>query len=469
MSKNDKYEKMINTPVEKLVLSLSVPTIISMLISNIYNLADTAFVGKLGNSASGAVGIVFGFMAILQAIGFLFGQGGGSILSRQLGAKEEDKASVTASVAFFSAFFISFLVALVCGCFLQPIVMFLGSTDTIAPYASVYICCILMAAPFLVTSFTLNNFLRYEGRAFLGMIGMMTGAVLNILGDYILMQVLGMGIEGAGISTAVSQLISFSILFSMFARGKTTAKISFDIFWQCIQGKMEDAVFGCALGVVVSTGLPSLLRQGLSSIVSIVLNEQAGKYGDEGVAAMSIVARVGFFVFSVSLGIGQGFQPVGAFNYGAKRFDRLRKAFRFTVFISTAVLLVTSTICYLLSDHIIHVFRDDPTVIEMGTRALKLHCLGQMFIPFCMSMEMCLQCTGRKVSASVISVIRNGVVFVPLLLIMEKLRGFAGIQEAQPLSFAIAAIPVVFIAMHYFRTLQEEEDGLGIEEEQLFE
>ncbi len=459
MNKNNKYDKMINTPVEKLVLTLSVPTIISMLITNIYNLADTAFVGKLGNSASGAVGIVFGFMAILQAIGFMFGQGGGSILSRQLGAKEEEKASVTASVAFFSAFFVSFLVALICGFLLNPIVMFLGSTVTIAPYASVYICCILMAAPFLVTSFTLNNFLRYEGRALLGMVGMMTGAVLNILGDYILLEVYGMGIEGAGISTAVSQLVSFSILLSMFARGKTTTKISFGIFMKCLRGKIADVTFGRHLGSIATTGLPSLLRQGLSSVASIVLNEQAGKYGDEGVAAMSIVARIGFFVFSVSLGIGQGFQPVGSFNYGAKRFDRLRKALRFTVIISTVILFVTSSICFLLSGNIIHIFRDDPKVIEMGTRALRLHCIGQLFIPFCMAMEMCLQCTGRKISASVISVIRNGVIFVPLLLIMAKYRGFAGIQEAQPLSFAIAAIPVVFITMYYFKTLREEESA----------
>lgn len=459
MNANDKYQKMIGTPVEKLVISLSIPAIISMLITNIYNLADTAFVGTLGNSASGAVGIVFGFMAILQAIGFLFGQGGGSILSRQLGAKEDEKASVTASVAFFSAFFISFLVALLCGSFLHSVVMLLGSTETIAPFAEIYICFILMAAPFLVTSFTLNNILRYEGRAFLGMIGMMSGAVLNILGDFILMGVLGWGIEGAGLSTAVSQLVSFSILLSMFARGKTTSKISFRIFLDCLKNKKEGMFFASVFGGITATGLPSLLRQGLSSVASIVLNEQAGQYGDEGVAAMSIVARVGFFVFSVSLGIGQGFQPVGAFNYGAKRFDRLKKAFRFTVLISTVILFITSSICYLLSGNIIHIFRDDPTVVEMGTRALRLHCIGQMFIPFCMAMEMCLQCTGRKLSASVISVIRNGLVFVPTLLILAKFRGFAGIQEAQPLSFAIAAIPVVFIAMHYFKTLQEEEEA----------
>ena len=314
------YKKMTETPVPKLILMLGLPTTISMLVTSIYNMADTYFVGQIGTSASGAIGIVFGLMAIIQAFGFMFGHGAGSIISRSLGAKNLERASVIASTAFLCAALAGLLLSVFGLLFINPLMRLLGSTDTILPYARTYAIFILLAAPFMASSCVLNNVLRYEGRAALAMIGLVSGSLLNIFGDWLLVSRLDMGVAGAGISTAISQTISFCILFSMFLRGKTDSKVKFK--W--ITKDFKDVLLIC------QTGLPSLMRQGLSSISTMVLNGQAGIYGDAAVAAMSIVNRICFLIFSVGLGIGQGFQPVSAFNYGAKKYDRVRKGFYFT-------------------------------------------------------------------------------------------------------------------------------------------
>lgn len=446
------YEKMTQTPIPNLVLGLSVPTMISMLITNVYNLADTAFVGKLGTSASGAVGIVFGFMAILQAIGFLFGQGCGSILSRKLGQKDEEGASVVASTGFFAAFILALIVEIICFFFLDDLVIGLGSTITIAPYAKTYITYILFAAPFVVTSFTLNNILRYEGKAMLGMIGMMSGAILNIGGDALLMFYFHLGIAGAGISTAVSQLISFGILLSMFLRGKTQCKIS-PVLLLAEGTKITEMSLVRRLADICSTGFPSLLRQGLTSITTVLLNSNAAVYGDEAVAAMSIVSRITFFVFSLAIGIGQGFQPVSGFNYGAKKYGRLRNAFWFTFYFSEILMIVLTIVLLILSGDLIQFFRDDVRVIEIGTRALRLQGLGIILIPFCMVTEMMMQSTGQKWSATFLSASRNGVFFIPALLLLARFRGLAGIQEAQLVSNILSLIPTIIIALWFFKKI----------------
>ena len=434
---------MTKTPVSTLIIKLSIPTIISMLVTNIYNLADTAFVGQLGNSASGAVGVVFGFMAILQALGFMFGNGSGSIISRMLGNKDTENASKIASTGFFSALTSGVLVSVLSFIFLNPLVMFLGSTTTIAPYAQTYISFILFAAPFMTTSFLMNNILRYEGKATLGMIGLLIGAVLNIIGDPIFMFVLNMGIAGAGLSTALSQVISFSVLLSMFLRGKTVTKFSFKL----ISRNYKDFLN------ILATGLPSLLRQGLNSITTVLLNNYAAVYGDEAVAAMSIVSRVIFFTFSIALGVGQGFQPVCGFNYGAKKYGRLRQAFTFTFVLAEIVVVIMAIPLLIFSNGIIGVFRDDLRVIEIGTRTLILQGISQLFLPFCMTCEMLLQSTGKRLYASLLSAVRNGLFFVPSLIVLANLRGLSGIQEAQPLAVALAFIPSVFFAVDFFRKL----------------
>ena len=438
---------MTKTSIPRLIICLSVPTILSMLVTNIYNLADTAFVGQLGNSASGAVGVVFGFMAILQAVGFMFGQGSGSIIARLLGAKDKGKATVIASTGFFCSMLLGLVIEILGFLFLDPLVMALGSTETIAPFAKIYISFILLAAPFMTASFVMNNILRYEGKASLGMIGLMTGGILNMIGDPIFMFGFHMGIAGAGLSTALSQCISFGILLSMFLRGKTECRLSIHNMTRQPADILN----------IVTTGLPSLLRQGLNSLTTVLLNSQAAVYGDTAVAAMSIVSRISMFVFSFALGIGQGFQPISGFNYGAGKYKRVRKAFCFTSILSEGVITVIAFLVILCSEGLIQIFRNDAAVIAIGTRALHLHCISLLLLPICMVTEMQLQSTGQKFGASLLSSLRSGLFFIPLLLILAKVRGLSGIQEAQPLAYVFAFIPSLFFAIWFFHKLPKED------------
>ena len=442
------YKKMTETPVEKLVASLAVPTVLSMLVTNIYNLADTAFVGTLGNSASGAVGVVFGFMSILQAVAFMCGQGAGSIMSRSLGHKDQETATRYTSTGFFLSLIAGGLIGLISFLFLDPLVYALGSTETIAPYAKTYIFWIILAAPFMSASLTMNNLLRYEGRAKLGMMGLMTGGVLNIAGDAILIFGLHLGVEGAGISTAVSQFLSFLILLYMFLSGRTQTKIRIS----CVDWRLK------TVGNVAATGFPSLLRQALNSVATILLNSRASVYGDAAVAAMSIVSRISFFVMALAIGIGQGFQPVSSFNYGAAKYDRVKKAFWFTFGLSEILLILTVIPVYIFANPLIRVFRDDAEVADLALRALRLQALTLVTVPITMVTEMGFQSTGQRVLAAVASSMRSGVVFIPVLLILASVRGMAGIQEAQPVSYVIAFFISLYMSRIFMKRVDQKEE-----------
>ncbi len=441
------YEKMTGTPVEKLIVSLSIPTIISMLISNIYNIADTAFVGRLGTSASGAVGIVFGFMAMIQATGFLFGQGSGSIISRLLGAKDNAQADITGSTGLFYSFFFGLMLTTFGLIFIDPIITFLGSTPTIAPYARQYITYIMLAAPFMTTSYTMNNLLRYEGKAFYGMISMMTGAILNIALDPILMFGLKLGVAGAGISTALSQVVGWAIMISMFISGKSELRLSV----KKISFKLS------LLGNIVATGMPSMIRQGLNAACTILMNSTAKPYGDAAIAAMSIVTRVSFFTFSLSLGIGQGFQPVSGFNYGAGKYSRVRSGFRFGLIVSQICMVMFASVVFIFAPQISGALRDDPEVIVIATRAMRLMAVSQLSMPITVMTEMLLQTTGMRLKASILSAMKSGLILIPALLILSRLRGLNGIQEAQPLSLVLSVIPAVIFAKAFFDQLPGED------------
>jgi len=453
MTKTDEqtahYKKMTETSIPGLIGALSVPTVITMLITNIYNLVDTAFVGTLGNSASGAVGVVFGFMAILQAVGFLCGQGCGSNLSRALGQKDRTLANRYGFTGFAMSFAFGLIITVFGFIFIRNIAYFLGSTDTIYPYAKTYLMFIIGSAPFITSSFTLNNILRFEGKAALGMRGMLAGAVLNIAGDALFIFVFRMGIAGAGLSTALSQVVTFVILMVQFMRNKSQISMSPQYF-------TTDAA---VITGILATGLPSLIRQSLGSISTIILNNSAGVYGDEAIAAMSIVTRTGFFVMALALGIGQGYQPVCGFNYGAGKYSRVRKGFWFTVSAAFAVVTVPGILAVIFSSSFIHIFRDDPVVISIADRAMKLNFISMMFMPLCMITEMGLQSTGQKMLASVSAMLKNGLVFIPVLIIMTKFRGLSGIQEAQPLTYMIDVViclPFTFIFLNKLKKLEKQ-------------
>ena len=322
----------------------------------------------------------------------------------------------------------------------------LGSTPTIAPYAKTYIRYILCAAPFMTSSFSLNNILRYEGRAFFGMIGLLTGGILNIAGDAVFIFGIGMGIGGAGLSTAISQIVSFCILLSMFVRGKTQTKLH--------PGYLT--LQAALIGNIMATGLPSLLRQGLGSLSTIILNKACGVYGDSAVAAMSIVNRIIFFVFSVALGFGQGFQPVSGFNYGAGKYKRVRRAFWCTLVMGEIFIVIVSLIVAMNPDEIIALFRDDPDVVAVGHRALMLQCMALPTLPLCMITEMLFQSTGQRAGAAVLSSLRSGIFLIPALILLSYYRGLTGIQEAQAVAFVLSFVTSLFFLIWYLKRLPKE-------------
>ena len=440
------YDKMTKQPVGSLVITLGIPTTISMLVTNIYNMVDTMFVGKLGTSASGAVGIVFGFMSILQAFGFLFGQGAGSIISRRLGNKDEDSASVVASTAFFSSMFMGLLIGILGTVFNTKMVYLLGSTDTILPYAKTYSLFILAAAPFMTSTFTMNNILRFEGKASLSMVGLMTGAILNMVGDPILMFGLDMGIAVAGLSTAISQFVSFCVLLSMFLSGKTQSKLSV----------MKITREFNVLFDIVATGFPSLVRQGLQAVSTMILNQQARIYGDAAVAAMSIVSRISFFIFAVGLGIGQGFQPVCGFNYGARKFSRVKEAFSFTLVAGEVLLGMFAVAGLLFSNQAIAVFRDDAEVIAFGTPALRYQCMALFLNPLIVLSNMTLQSTGQRAWATFLSMMRSGLYLILMLYIITYTMIARGIQLAQPVSDVLSFATAITVIVNFIRKLPED-------------
>ncbi len=437
------YEKMTQEPVGPLIIKLGIPTTLSMLVTNIYNMVDTLFVGKLGTSASGAVGIVFGFMAILQAFGFMYGQGAGSIISRRLGRKDETSASKIASTSFFMAIFTGALIGLFGLIFINPFMYLLGSTDTILPYARTYVFYILLAAPFMTSCFVLNNILRYEGKASLAMIGLMAGAILNMAGDPVFMFAMNMGIAGAGLSTALSQVVSFIILLYMFLTGKTQSKLSIRKFSRNIRDIAD----------IMATGFPSLVRQGMSSISTMMLNQQARIYGDAAVAAMSIVSRISMFIFSVGLGMGQGFQPVCGFNYGAGKYSRVKKGFFFTVAMGEVMMGSLAIVGIICAPWAIGVFRDDAEVIAFGQNALILQCIALFSHPLVVLANMTLQSTGKRAGAAFLSMLRSGLYFIPVLYIMTYIAGPVGVQTAQPIADVLAFITTIPFIVHFFRKL----------------
>ena len=441
------YKRMTEAPVAPLIARLAVPTTISLLVTSIYNLVDTAFVGTLGTSASGAVGIVFGYMSIIQAFGFMFGMGSGSIIARLLGQKNVDEASVTASTGVVLSFLTGLAISLVSAAFLTPIVFLMGSTETIAPYAEEYLRFMIISAPFMTSSFTMNQILRLEGKATLGMVGMTAGCLLNIAGDATFMLGMGMGITGAGLSTAISQVVSFFILLGMFLRGRSTTRLSLKLV-SATPARVAD---------IAATGLPSLIRQGLNSITTMLLNSQAALFGDPAVAAMSIVSRIIFFAFSLTLGTGQGFQPVAGFNYGARRFGRVRQAHRVTIYIGEALVAAILVILLLYPAELLRIFRDDPAVVEIGVRALRLQAVSLLLLPLIIATEMLYQSTGHKLGASIMSLLRGGLIFIPLILILPQFRGLAGVQEAQAIANTLMFLPAIGFAAHFFRNLPEQQ------------
>lgn len=438
---DEHYQKMTQTPVSRLIVRLGIPTTISMLITSIYNLADTYFVGTLGESQQAATGILFTLQAIIQAIAFMLGHGSGSFVSKALADKNRDEATEYVSTAFFTGALSGLSLSLFGLAFLSPFMRLLGSTETILPYAKDYGMWVLLACPFMVCSIVLNNNLRYEGKAFYAMIGLTSGGILNIFGDYLFVRVLEMGVYGAGMATAISQIISFSLLLFFYIR--------------MAQSKISIRAISRSLSVylgICKVGFPSLIRQGLSSISSGLLNNLTKPYGDAAIAAMSVVNRYYMLVMCVGLGIGQGFQPVAAFNYQAKKYTRVKKGLTFTTTFGFIFVGTLSLISFCFAEPIFALFQKSAAVAEIGVPALRYATVGLLFMPLSVPVNMLYQSIRKAGTASFLSLLRSGLILIPVVLIGVTLWGRLGIQIAQPLSDAITGLISIPFSLHFLKS-----------------
>lgn len=441
------YVRMTQTPVGRLIVSLAVPTLISMLVTAVYNIGDTYFVSKLGTSASGAVGIVFSLMAIIQAVGFTIGMGSGTRISRLLGAQRADEANTVAASGFLAAVTFGMFLTVFGLLFIDDLMRLLGATETILPYARDYAGYILYAAPVMSVSFLLNNILRAEGKARFAMVGLTTGGLLNLLLDPLFIFGLDMGIAGAAVATAISQCVGFCILLSWFLRGKTIVLL-------------DTAAISRSLGTylkIFKNGFPSFCRQALASAATIALNVSAAVYGDAAVAAMSIVGRLFMFVFVINLGIGQGYMPVAGYNYGAGRFDRVKAAFMFTLKVTSVMMTISGIAAFMAAPVLIRLFIEtDADVVNIGVVALRAMCLAMPLIPLGVVCNMTFQSIGRSWTATVLSLARQGIFFLPLILTLPGFIGLTGVQITQPLADALTFLSCLPLAFGFFRSLEKE-------------
>lgn len=437
--------KMTQTPVSRLILRLGIPTTISMLISSIYNMADTYFVGNVGESAQAATGVLFTLQAILQGIAFMLGHGGGTYVSKHLAEKDTETATMYISTAFFTGAAVGILISVAGLLFLEPLVLLLGSTRTILPHAMDYGLWILIACPFIICSLILNNGLRYEGKAFYAMFGLTTGGILNIFGDYVLVSRLGMGVYGAGLATAVSQMISFCILLFMYMK-MAQSTISLKTV------SRNPGIYGA----ICRVGLPSLIRQSLTAMTSGVLNNMTKPFGDAAIAAMSVVNRYSQFLMCVGLGMGQGYQPVAAFNYQAKKYSRVKKGLVFTIGFGVVFIGGVSLCSIFLAEPIIGIFQKAPEVIAVGSVALRFAAVGMMFAPLSVPVNMLYQSIQKPTISSVLSLIRAGAITIPILLLAVPRIGITGVQIAQPTADIVAGLISIPFIIHFLRLPLED-------------
>ena len=446
----DQRRRMLETPVQRLILTLALPTIASMMITSIYNMADTYFVSQINTSASGAVGIVFSVMAIIQAVGFTIGMGVGSVSSRLLGQNHVQQAAVYASSAVVAAIFCGGLLTALGLVFLDRLVWLLGATVTIYPYALDYATYILWGAPVMCVAFTLNHLLRWQGKANRSVIGLGTGGILNMLLDPIFIFGLDLGIAGAAIATLLSQCVSMCILASFFLLGQSDIKVSPRYISR--SPRVYITIF--------ESGMPSFFRQGMASLATVALNANAGVYGDAAVAAMAIVTKVFNFLLSAVIGFGQGMQPVVGYNYGARKYDRVKQAALFSLRFCTVILTVAALLGGIFAPQVITFFRDDPMVIDIGTRAFRYQCISLPLGATLVFANMLFQSVGKYWRASLLALTRQGLFFIPLVFLLPARFGLTGLELTQTTSDFIAfAVSASMLLCYFLREFPRETAG----------
>lgn len=440
---SDKYTFLTQAPVHRVIGAMAIPTIISMLLTSMYNLVDTFFVGKINTQSTAAVGIVFSVMFFIQAFSFFFGNGSGNYISRQLGAQNTKDAEVMASTGLFYTLVFSLIVMLLGWFFLEPISILLGSTPTILPYTRQYLGISLLGTPFIMGTFCINNQMRFQGFTKYSVYGAISGSIINCLLDPVFIFGFSMGVSGAAVASVIGQICGFIILLIMSQKDGvihyTHRRISFE---------------GRFVKEIIAGGTPSISRQGLASVSTIALNSVAGDYGDAAIAAMSIVTRISMFIFSVIVGLGQGFQPMCGFCYGAKLYDRVKEGFWFSTKIGTFFLLFWSVVLIIFSGEVVSLFRDDPEVIAIGIPALRYQMIIFPACSFMMMANMMMQTCRKTIRANILAASRQGLFFIPLIFVLPYFYGLFGVEICQAVSDVISLIVTIPIVWSAFKEMR---------------
>lgn len=440
---SDKYTFLTQAPVHRVIGAMAIPTIISMLLTSMYNLVDTFFVGKINTQSTAAVGIVFSVMFFIQAFSFFFGNGSGNYISRQLGAQNTKDAEVMASTGLFYTLVFSLIVMLLGWIFLDPISILLGSTPTILPYTRQYLGISLLGTPFIMGTFCINNQMRFQGFTKYSVYGAISGSIINCLLDPVFIFGFSMGVSGAAVASVIGQICGFVILLIMSQKEGvihyTHRRISFE---------------GRFVKEIIAGGTPSISRQGLASVSTIALNSVAGNYGDAAIAAMSIVTRISMFIFSVIVGLGQGFQPMCGFCYGAKLYDRVKEGFWFSTKIGTLFLLFWSVVLIIFSGEVVSLFRDDSEVIAIGIPALRYQMIIFPACSFMMMANMMMQTCRKTIRANILAASRQGLFFIPLIFVLPYFYGLFGVEICQAVSDIISLIVTIPIVWSAFKEMR---------------
>lgn len=444
MRKQDNFTFLTTAPVSRVIPAMAVPTIISMLVTSIYNLVDTYYVGLINTQATAAVGVVFPVMAIIQSIGFLFGQGSGTYMARHLGARRLDEARQMAATSFVGSIVCGVLMAIVGLILLKPLSILLGSTPTILPYTMQFMGVILLGAPLMTASMVINNQMRFQGNATHAMYGMISGALLNVILVPLFMFTFGLGILGTAIGTVLSQFFGFIVLWVMSRRGENIpiqlSQASYKWHYQ---------------KEILKGGTPSLTRQALASVATLMLNVAAGTYGDAAIAGMSIVSRLAFIIFAIIIGIGQGYQPFCGFNYGAGLYQRLRKGFYFTIMLDLVVILLMCGPAFALAERLVYLLRNDPEVVAVGAVALRWQLVALPMAAVVTVCNMTLQTTGQSLSANILAAARNGIFFIPLILILPHFLGLKGVEICQAVCDVLAFLLALPLIIYFFKGINK--------------
>ena len=431
----ERYRDMTETPVPRLITRLSIPTIISMLVTAIYNAADTFFVGRISTEATAAVGLAFSAMAVIQALGFFCGQGSGNYLSRMLGAGKQEEAEKMAATGLALSMILGVVVAAASVLNIRQLAEFLGARGGTVEETVSYLRIIVLGAPFMMGQFVINNQLRYQGSAMYAMVGLLCGAILNIALDPLLIFGFGMGVTGAALATVSGQIISFFVLLAGSMHG---VNIHLNIRNVRLNGHF--------IVQIINGGIPALFRQGLAAVATVLLNRAAGVYGHAAIAGMSVTTRVTMFVSSALIGFGQGYQP---------KKERVREGYFFCVRYGTIFLTVMAVFCFIFSPQIIAFFRNDPEVIAVGKVALRWQAAALPLLACIVITNMMLQSIGKGVKASITASARSGIFFIPLILILPRIFGLLGVEMTQAVADILSVSVSIPLAAMELRKMKQ--------------